>query len=153
MAVSPIVLAYSIFPAFSDNSRQIRLLSRSVNVDYCKLIQGITAIRISFGEFFVKTTIIARQFSTLLSKRIRKIDSVASETTLYYNNYNWQVLAEYNGSNNCQRYFVYGNYIDEPLLMVNVAANPDVDYYYVHDHLYSPVALLASDGTMAECYE
>jgi RHS repeat-associated protein len=63
------------------------------------------------------------------------------------------VLAQYDGSNNCLRYFVYGNYIDEPLLMVNVAANPDVDYYYVHDHLYSPVALLAADGTVAERYE
>jgi RHS repeat-associated protein len=37
--------------------------------------------------------------------------------------------------------------------MVNVAANPDVDYYYMHDHLYSPVALLAADGTVAERYE
>jgi len=127
MAVSPIVLAYSIFPAFSDNSRQIRLLSRSVNVDYCKLIQSITAIRISFGEIFVKTSIIAGQFSTLLGRRIRKIDSVASETTLYYNNYNWQVLAQYDGSNNCLRYFVYGNYIYEPLLIVNVAASFDED--------------------------
>jgi len=27
-----------------------------------------------------------------LGRRIRKIDSAASETTLYYHNYNWQVL-------------------------------------------------------------
>jgi hypothetical protein len=66
--------------------------------------------------------------------------------TLYYHNYNWQVLAQCDGSNNCLRYFVYGNYIDEPLLMVDVNASPDVDYYYMHDHLYSPVA----DGTAAE---
>lgn len=27
-----------------------------------------------------------------LGRRVRKIDSVAGETTLYYNNHNWQVL-------------------------------------------------------------
>jgi len=32
-----------------------------------------------------------------LGRRIRKIDSDANETTLYYYNNNWQVLCEYNG--------------------------------------------------------
>jgi hypothetical protein len=37
-----------------------------------------------------------------------------------------------------QRYFVYGNYIDEPLLMVNVAANP-ADLSGYRDRIYCPV--------------
>jgi hypothetical protein len=73
--------------------------------------------------------------------------------TFYYHNNNWQVLLEAALSISTMvdlRYFVYGNYIDEPLLMADVAANPDEDYYYVHDHLYSPTALLADDGTAAQ---
>jgi len=49
------------------------------------------------------------------------------------------------------RYFVYGNYIDEAILMVDAATA--ADHYYVHDHLSSPVALIASDGTIEERYE
>jgi YD repeat-containing protein len=84
-----------------------------------------------------------------LGRRIRKVDSKANETTLYYYNDNWQVLAEYNDSDVLQCYFVYGNYIDEVLLM-NDGTN---DYYYVHDHIYSPAALLNSSGTVVERYE
>jgi len=47
------------------------------------------------------------------------------------------------------RYFVFGNYIDEVLVM---HAGTD-DLYYAHDHLYSPVALFAANGTVAERYE
>jgi YD repeat-containing protein len=56
-----------------------------------------------------------------LGRRIRVIDSKASTTTLYYYNPQWQVLAEYDNSNNQQRYFIYGNYIDEPLVMCDDA--------------------------------
>jgi len=42
--------------------------------------------------------------------------------------------------------FTYGNYIDEVLMR-----NPLI--YYVHDHLYSPVALVWSTGTVIERYE
>jgi len=84
-----------------------------------------------------------------LGRRIKKYDSVSAETTLYYYNKDWQVTCEYDDSNNLQRYFVYGNYIDEVLLM-NDGANK---YYYVHDHLYSPVALINTNGTVVERYE
>jgi len=43
---------------------------------------------------------------------------VADETTLYYYNGNWQVLAESDANGTTQRWFVYGNYIDEALMMV-----------------------------------
>lgn len=48
-------------------------------------------------------------------RRIRKIDSIASETTLYYYNNNWQMLSETDANGVTQRWFVYGNYIDEPI--------------------------------------
>ena len=87
-----------------------------------------------------------------LGRRIRVIDSKASTTTLYYYNPEWQVLAEYDNANNLQRYFIYGNYIDEPLVM-NDGTD---DYYYAHDHLYSTVALIGyvdSAWTVVERYE
>ena len=56
---------------------------------------------------------------------------------MYYNNNGWQVLSEYDGSNNFQRNYVYGNYIDEVLMMTDSGSN---DYYYAHDHLFSPAA-------------
>ena len=48
------------------------------------------------------------------------------------------------------RYFVYGNYIDEVLVMVDVAADPDKDYYYGHDHLYSPVVVFGPSGLLMQ---
>jgi hypothetical protein len=59
----------------------------------------------------------------------------------YYYNDNWQVLSEYNGSNSPQRWFAYGNYIDEVLVM-NTTTAAVLAKLYVHDHLYSPVALV-----------
>lgn len=53
------------------------------------------------------------------------------------------MLSEYNDSGQLLRWFVYGNYIDEVLTM-----NDGSMYYYVHDHLYSPVALLSNTGTV-----
>ncbi len=44
------------------------------------------------------------------------------------------------------RYFVFGSYIDEVLVMHDGTG----DLYYAHDHLYSPVALLAANGTVDE---
>ena len=84
--------------------------------------------------------------------RIRKIYSVASQTTLYYHNHNWQVLCEYNGSDEVQRWFVYGNYIDEVLAM-GTGTSAKTARLYIHDHLYSPAALVSWNGTVLERYE
>ena len=56
------------------------------------------------------------------------------------------MLCESDGST-FKRAFVYGNYIDEALLMTDSGDN---DYYYVHDHLYSPAALTDDQGTVLE---
>jgi RHS repeat-associated protein len=47
------------------------------------------------------------------------------------------------------RYYVFGNTIDEVLVMHDGTG----DLYYAHDHLYSPVALFAANGTVVERYE
>ena len=41
-----------------------------------------------------KTTVAEYSYDAL-GRRIRKIDSIASSTTVYYNNSNWQVLSKY----------------------------------------------------------
>jgi len=66
----------------------------------------------------------------------------------------WQVLCEYDDAGTPQRWFAYGNYVDEVLIM-SVNASPIYSYfkYYVHDHLYSPVVLTNSAGSVEERYE
>jgi len=86
-----------------------------------------------------------------LGRRIRIIDSAASATTLYYYNPDWQCLAEYDaaGPQAVQlRYFVHGNYIDEPLVMHRQSDGKD--YFYGHDHLYFTAILLDDTGSVVE---
>ena len=45
---------------------------------------------------------------------------------------------------------MYGNYIDEVLVM---KAADGSDYYYLHNQLYSPVALTDDTGAVVERYE
>jgi RHS repeat-associated protein len=85
------------------------------------------------------------------AKRTEKKDLIdPNNTRRYYYNNKWQVLCEYNDSDVLQQWFVYGNYIDE-VIMMKVGA----DYYqYTHDHLYSTVALIDLSGaTVLERYE
>jgi len=62
-------------------------------------------------------------------------------------------LCEYDGSNNFQRLYVYGNYIDEVLMMSTHPVIPPNMKFYVHDHLYSPAALTSFVGVVLERYE
>ena len=83
-----------------------------------------------------------------LGRRIGKYDAAAMETTYYYYNDQWQILAEYDGAAFGKSY-VYGNYIDEVLMAGDGAG----DLYYAHDHLYSPAALQDDAGAVVERYE
>ena len=85
-----------------------------------------------------------------LNRRICKFDSIAGDTTLYYYSDDWQVLCEYDDTDALRRSFIYGNYIDEVLVMTDASTG---SYYYVHDHLYSPTVLINSSGTVVERYE
>ena len=88
-----------------------------------------------------------------LGRRIRKIDSIASQTVMYYYNNNWQVVTEADSAGDTARLFVYGNFIDEPVLMVDETGASAQRYYYVQDHLYSTAALVNNAGTVVERYE
>jgi RHS repeat-associated protein len=70
----------------------------------------------------------------------------------YYYNYKWQVLCEYNGSDEFQQWYAYGNYIDEVLAMGS-GIFASTARFYIHDHLYSPVALTDYSGSVLERYE
>ena len=92
--------------------------------------------------------VIATMDYDTLGRRIKVRDEIADKTTHYYYSDQWQVLSTYIGST-LDKSFVYGNYIDEVLVM-NDGTD---DYYYLHDHLYSPVALLNASGSVIERYE
>ena len=86
-----------------------------------------------------------------LGRRIQKKDLVdPNNTRLYYYNHNWQVLCGYDDSNNVKSFFIYGNYIDEIVFMMDYSTGFG---FYVHDHLYSPAVLVGWDGTVLERYE
>ena len=72
---------------------------------------------------------------------------------MYYYNNNWQVVTEADSAGDTARYFVYGNFIDEPVLMVDVSGASAQRYYYIQDHLYSTAALVNNAGTVVERYE
>ena len=88
-----------------------------------------------------------------LGRRIRKTDLLdANNTRLYYYNNNWQVTCEYDGSGTFKMWYAYGNYIDEVLMRHNT----DIltfSRFYIHDHLYSTVALTDDIGWVLERYE
>jgi RHS repeat-associated protein len=101
-------------------------------------------------------------YTRKLVSGIEKKDLVDSENSRrYYYNYNlprfvicrgWQVLCEYNGGGSYQKMFIYGNYIDE--VLYTQGTSPATRRYYVHDHLYSPVALVyAGTAAVIERYE
>ena len=48
--------------------------------------------------------------------------------------------------------YAYGNYIDEVVMTGTIVA-PTWTRFYVHDHLYSPAALMNYSGTVFERYE
>ena len=102
-------------------------------------------------------------------RRVETKNSLSSANTRrYYYNYNWQIyppsvwriLSDYDGSNNYKRSYVYGNgiyppscwRIDEVLMQFWFYATSQCKYY-LHDHLYSPIAVTNYLGQTAERYE
>ncbi len=87
-----------------------------------------------------------------LGRRIQFIDSVNTVTKRFYHD-DARVIEEYDAGANRQRYYVWGNYIDE-LLMMNNDAGDDSDYNVCHDQLYSAHGLLSkADGAIVERYD
>ena len=63
-----------------------------------------------------------------------------------------QVLEEYDAGDNRQRYYIWGNYIDE-LLVMNDDAGDNSDYFVCRDHLFSPQTLVDGTGAIVERYD
>jgi len=70
------------------------------------------------------------------------------------------VIAEYGGSNNLLRKYVYGPRVDEPVCMLENPASDGIDvadnnaaYYYHFDGLGSVVALSNSYGNSCQSYQ
>ena len=76
------------------------------------------------------------------------IDAANSVTKRFYHDGN-RVIEEYDDAATPARlrYFVWGGYIDE-LLLVNDDAGGDSDYYACHNHLFSPEALIDDTGAL-----
>ena len=84
-----------------------------------------------------------------LGRRVSK--AVGSATATVYVSDGDQEIAEYPLSGvaaSPQMKYVYGQYIDEPVMMVNSSGT----YYYHQNNLYSVSALTDSNGALQECY-
>ena len=69
--------------------------------------------------------------------------------------YAGQELAEYRGTRSgsmLMKKYVYGEYIDEPVMMVNVSGTTETKYYYHANSLYSVGALTNQAGGVVERY-
>jgi len=88
-----------------------------------------------------------------LGRRIRKVDAVAGTTTLYYYDPDWRCLEEGDGEGALEALYVYGNYIDEVLVMEKLAGDNQGMYYYGHDHLFSVCVLFDDGGAVTEYTE
>ena len=83
------------------------------------------------------------------------MEAITDTTTRYY--YDEQRVAVQTlvsgGVETDGRMFVFGNYIDEVLVMGYRFSTSWFDFYYGHDHLYSPAVLYGSTGIAVERYE
>jgi len=78
--------------------------------------------------------------------------SVVSGMTSKYVYDGDQIIAEYDGSNNLVRKFVYGAGIDEPVMTVVRSQETEDRYYYHYDGLGSVIALSDSSKNIVEKY-
>jgi len=81
----------------------------------------------------------------------RRVRKIADGNTTKYCYDGGQVIAEYDGSDNPLRKFVYGPGIDEPICMIDITDSNAV-YYYHFDGLGSVVALSNVNGEIIKRY-
>ncbi len=82
----------------------------------------------------------------------RRVSKTVGGATTKYCYDGDKIIAEYDGSNNLLRKFVYGPGIDEPILMINISGGNETKYFYHFDGLGSVVGLSNSSGTVVERY-
>jgi RHS repeat-associated protein len=85
-------------------------------------------------------------------RRVRKIVYGTPDVATKYCYDGDQIIAEYDGSNNLLRKFVYGAGIDEPIIMIVETGVYAGTYYYHFDGLGSVIALSNIDGEIKEQY-
>ncbi|MHC5119237.1 MAG: RHS repeat-associated core domain-containing protein [Planctomycetota bacterium] len=85
-------------------------------------------------------------------RRISKTVYGGSTVTTKYAYDGAQVIAEYDGSDDLLRKFIYGPGIDEPICMIDVDGQTETRYYYHYDGLGSVMALSNTNGDIVEAY-
>ena len=86
-----------------------------------------------------------------LGRRVQFIDSANAVTKRFYYS-SARVIDERDADAGRQRYYVWGNYVDE-LLWFNDDAGDNSDYVVCHDQLFSPAALVNTSGAVVERYD
>jgi RHS repeat-associated protein len=84
-------------------------------------------------------------------RRVEKLYNYATITKYVYDGD--QCIAEYDGSSNLQRKYIYGPGIDQPVCMIEAAGSYAGTYYYHFDALGSVVGLTNASGNTVEVYE
>jgi RHS repeat-associated protein len=84
-----------------------------------------------------------------LGRRVAKI--VGGDTTVYVYN-GWQVLYEVNSTLDSKKY-VYGSYIDEPLVMIKESGGVEDTLYYLQGNNFNVAALTNEVGDVVEWYD
>jgi RHS repeat-associated protein len=80
-------------------------------------------------------------------------NSGALNGTTYYYLDGWQEIEERDGTNTPTQQYVYGAYIDEPLVVDTNLAGTPTRYFYHQNTLYSVYALTDSTGKVVEGYQ
>jgi RHS repeat-associated protein len=96
-------------------------------------------------------TAVASYSYDYLGRRVSKTVYGSPDVTTKYCYDGGQVIAEYDGSDNLLRKFIYGPRIDEPICMIDVTDSNAI-YYYHFDGLGSVAALSDAGANMVESY-
>jgi RHS repeat-associated protein len=84
-------------------------------------------------------------------RRVEKLYNYATITKYVYDGDH--CIAEYDGSSNLQRKYIYGPSVDEPIAMIESAGSYAGTYYYHFDGLGSVVGLTNASGNTVQVYE
>ena len=95
---------------------------------------------------------VASYYYDYLGRRVSKTVYGSPDVTTKYCYDGDQVIAEYDGSDNLLRKFVYGPGIDEPIVMIVVSGETETPYYYHFDGLGSVAAVSDNSGNIVETY-
>ncbi|MCK9274957.1 MAG: hypothetical protein M0P57_07695 [Syntrophales bacterium] len=124
-------------PSYDDRGNMTRDASKRYEYDWANRLVAVKGL---------SGSVIATYTYDALNRRVTK--SYGGHTTAYIYD-GGQVIEEYEDSQ-FQRSFVYGLYIDDPIMMEDDAGNR---YYYLKDRQYSMTALTDENGNIVETYE